>query len=260
MAEQVGREILESKLELGAWATALDECGGRKQEALATYARLRVRAADQDPRRIRMVKNHSFESRRLAHCMGDKGPAKCWQRTIEDMLNNSRRGIAKNFMKPRISVSMVVHLVRRHGRKGWRRCDASRSTFPEHINNPPIVHRHPRRCGLGLGSARTALLLPKRWITLGWNTGIVVTCNVLCLTSLFLGTKLIKRAIATGTSVVPAQEARKASRKAPRLRKRKPNGTPTSFPASKGRIPVKTECHPAITAFQPPLTINIAAE
>ncbi len=35
VAEQVGREILESRLEPGAWATALYECDGKRQDALA---------------------------------------------------------------------------------------------------------------------------------------------------------------------------------------------------------------------------------
>ena len=47
VAEQVGREILESRLEPGAWATALYECGGKRQDALALYARLRAPQADQ---------------------------------------------------------------------------------------------------------------------------------------------------------------------------------------------------------------------
>ena len=41
VAEQVGREILESRLDPGAWAIALAESKGRKQEALAAYTRIR---------------------------------------------------------------------------------------------------------------------------------------------------------------------------------------------------------------------------
>jgi hypothetical protein len=37
VTEQVGREILESRLDPAVWALALAECNGRKQEAIAVY-------------------------------------------------------------------------------------------------------------------------------------------------------------------------------------------------------------------------------
>ena len=62
----------------------------------------------------------------------------------------------------------------------------------------------------GVGTVWSALVLryflPKRWIMLGWNSGLVVACNVVCLTSLFLGTKVIKHAIATDTVVLPIRQ------------------------------------------------------
>jgi hypothetical protein len=47
----------------------------------------------------------------------------------------------------------------------------------------------------------------------------VVTCNVLCLSSLFLGTKVIKRAIATGTVVFPVHQVSATPAPTPTVKK-----------------------------------------
>jgi hypothetical protein len=36
-------------------------------------------------------------------------------------------------------------------------------------------------------------LLPKRWVMLGWNTGLLAVCTVACFGSLCLGAKLVSR-------------------------------------------------------------------
>jgi hypothetical protein len=205
VAEQVGREILDSRLEPGAWATALYECGGRRQEALAMYARLRVRKLTKQ-RRIRLAKVKSFESRRLAHCMGDQATRELLAKTIQEMLNSSRRGQSQNFLKPRISVLWLFILF-----VGTAGTVASlgrlySSYLPENMANPVTMLAMLAGVASVWGALVLRLFLPKRWIMLGWNTGLVVTCNVLCLSSLFLGTKVIKRAIATGTVVFPVHQ------------------------------------------------------
>jgi hypothetical protein len=213
VAEQVGREILESKLEPGAWATALYECGGKRQEAIAQYARIRVRQLTKQ-RRIRLAKVRSFESRRLAHCMGDQATRELLAKTIQEMLHSNKRGQPLNFLKPRLSMlwlfilfvgtaGMVASLGRLIG-----------SHLPESLANPLI----PISLIAGVASVSGAMLLrhllPKRWIMLGWNTGLVAVCNVVCLGSLCFGAKVIKRAVASGTVVFPIQQVSASPAKA----------------------------------------------
>jgi hypothetical protein len=218
VAEQVGREILDSRLEPGAWATALYECGGRRQEALAMYARLRVRKLTKQ-RRIRLAKVKSFESRRLAHCMGDQATRELLAKTIQEMLNSSRRGQSQNFLKPRISVLWLFILF-----VGTAGTVASlgrlySSYLPENMANPVTMLAMLAGVASVWGALVLRLFLPKRWIMLGWNTGLVVTCNVLCLSSLFLGTKVIKRAIATGTVVFPVHQVSATPAPTPTVKK-----------------------------------------
>ena len=205
VAEQVGREILESQLEPGAWATALYECGGRRQEALAMYARLRVRRLTKQ-RRVRLAKVRSFETRRLNHCMGDQSTREMIAKTIQEMLHQTRQGKSQNFIKPKLSLVWLALLF-----VGTAGTVASlgrlfSAYIPESLGNPLTLIALLS----GVGAVWTALVLrfflPKRWIMLGWNSGLVVSCNILCLSSLFLGTKVIKRAIATDSVVIPFQQ------------------------------------------------------
>ena len=78
IAERVGQEILRDQLEPGAWATALAASGGEKQDALAVYARIRIRKLSAE-RRTRQAKSRSFEARRLTTCLGIK--------TVQDLLD-----------------------------------------------------------------------------------------------------------------------------------------------------------------------------
>lgn len=206
VAEQVGREILESKLEPGAWATALYESGGKRQEALALYARLRVRKLTKQ-RRIRLAKVRSFESRRLSKCMGDNETREMIAKTIQDMLLNNRSGQSKNFMKPRLSIIWLFVLfigtagtVASLGRLFLK-------DIPESLGNPVTLVSLLAGVGAVWGALVLRVFLPKRWVMLGWNTGLVVTCNVVCLSSLFLGTKVIRRAIAIGADPAAVQQS-----------------------------------------------------
>ena len=206
VAEQVGREILESKLEPGAWATALYESGGKRQEALALYARLRVRKLTKQ-RRIRLAKVRSFESRRLSKCMGDNETREMIAKTIQDMLLNTRSGQSKNFMKPRLSIIWLFVLF-----IGTAGTVASLgrlflNNIPESLGNPVTLVSLLAGVGAVWGALVLRVFLPKRWVMLGWNTGLVVTCNVVCLSSLFLGTKVIKRAIAIGADPAAVQQS-----------------------------------------------------
>lgn len=210
VAEQVGREILDSRLDPGAWATALSECGGKRQEALAVYTRIRVRQLTR-LNRMQRAKNRSFECRRIAKCMGDQETREEIAKTIQDMLMNTRRGKSQNFLKPRISLMWMFILF-----LGTSGTVAAMGRLWSHLL--PEGFAHPMSlvallCGVAAVWMALVLryFLPKPWVMIGWNTGLVVVCNIVCLSSLFLGTKLIKRAIATDTVVLPfTQDARTA--------------------------------------------------
>lgn len=202
VAEQVGREILESRLDPAVWATALAECNGRRQEAIAVYTRLRTRQLNQ-LHRLQQSKNRSFETRRIAKCMGDNATRESLAKTIQEMLYQTRGSKGGNYVKPRLSLLWLLLLF-----VGTTGSVASLGRLfapklPEFLVDPLVFVSV--LCGIAAvwGALVLRFFLPKRWIMLGWNSGLVVACNVACLSSLFLGTKVIKRAIATDLVVLP---------------------------------------------------------
>ena len=202
VAEQVGREILESRMEPGAWATALHECGGKRQEALALYAKIRIRKLTKQ-RRVRLAKQRSLEHRRINNCMGDAQTRESIAKTVQDMLRRTRGAKSGNFFKPRTSPVWLAVLFVGSAGTAAALLRLYQRFLPDWLANPQILVA----VLIGVGAVWTALILrfflPKRWIMLGWNTGIVVVCNLLCLCSLFLGTKIIKRAIASDSVAFP---------------------------------------------------------
>lgn len=205
VAEQVGREILESRLDPAVWATALAECNGRRQEAIAVYTRLRTRQLNK-LHRLQQSKNRSFETRRIAKCMGDNATRESLAKTIQEMLYQTRGAKGGNYVKPRLSLLWLLLLF--VGTTGsvasLGRLFAPR--LPEFLVDPLVFVAV--LCGIAAvwGALVLRFFLPKRWIMLGWNSGLVVACNVACLSSLFLGTKVIKRAIASDSVVLPFQQ------------------------------------------------------
>lgn len=202
VAEQVGREILESRLDPAVWATALAECNGRRQEAIAVYTRLRTRQLNK-LHRLQQSKNRSFETRRIAKCMGDNATRESLAKTIQEMLYQTRGSKGGNYVKPRLSLLWLLLLF-----VGTTGSVASLGRLfapklPEFLVDPLVFVSV--LCGIAAvwGALVLRFFLPKRWIMLGWNSGLVVACNVACLSSLFLGTKVIKRAIATDLAVLP---------------------------------------------------------
>jgi len=205
VAEQVGREILGSQFEPGAWATALYKCEGKRQDAIALYTQLRVRRLTKQ-RRVRLAKVRSFESRRIVHCMGDQSTRDSIARTIQAMLGNPRRDKSVNYVKPKLSIVWLAILF--FGIAGTVSSLGRLFTtlLPDFLAHQVTLIALLAGAGTVCGAMIIRHFLPKRWIMLGWNTGLVLTCNVVCLMSLFLGTKLIKRAIATDTVAFPSQQ------------------------------------------------------
>jgi hypothetical protein len=184
IAEQVGQEIIQNKLEPGAWANALAASGGKRQEALAAYARIRMQQVTAQSR-MRRAKAQSLEARRLTTCLGIK--------TVQDLLNRSNRGGQLNLIKPRLSVVwLFILLVGSAGTvasMGRLLGDVVPDRFERWIPVAALI------CGMSAvaGVLMLRALLPKRWVMLGWNTALTTACTVACFGSLCLGAKLIAR-------------------------------------------------------------------
>jgi hypothetical protein len=184
IAERVGQEILRDQLEPGAWATALAASGGEKQDALAVYARIRIRKLATE-RRTRQAKSRSFEARRLTTCLGIK--------TVQDLLDRSNRGGRLNFLRPKLSVTWLLILM--IGCTGSVACLARllEPFMPDRFEKPALFSAPL----LGIAAVGIALLsralLPKNWVMQGWNTGLALVGSMACFGSLYLGAKLVAR-------------------------------------------------------------------
>ncbi len=184
IAELVGQEILRDRLEPAAWARALAASGGRKQDALASYARIRMQQVAAR-RRLRRAKSQSFEARRLTTCLGIK--------TVQDLLQRSNRGGQLNLLKPRLSYVWLAILMLGSSGSIASLGRLMGRFLPEAVGTwlPGIA----LLCGIVAVAAVLGLraLLPKRWVMLGWNTGLAMVCTLACFGSLALGAKLIAR-------------------------------------------------------------------
>lgn len=184
VAELVGQEILHNRLEPGAWATALAASGGKRQDALALYARIRMQQVASRQRQ-RRAKARSFEARRLTTCLGIK--------TVQDLLQRSNRGGQLNLVKPRLSwVWLSILLVGSAGSvASLGRLLSGR--VPDRLESMvPVIALFCGVIAVG-GVLLLRALLPKRWVMLGWNTGLLAVCTVACFGSLCFGAKLISR-------------------------------------------------------------------
>jgi hypothetical protein len=184
IAERVGQEIIQNRLEPGAWATALAASGGKRQDALAAYARIRMQQISAQ-RRLRRDKAQSFEARRLTTCLGIK--------TVQDLLQRSNRGGQLNLIKPRLSyIWLGILLVGSAGAAasvGRLLGDLVPDRLERWIPAMALL------CGMAAvgGVLMLRALLPKRWVMLGWNTGFTTLCSLACFASLCFGAKLISR-------------------------------------------------------------------
>lgn len=207
VAEQVGREILEGRLEPAAWAAALVEAGGKRREALAAYTRIRARKLG-ELHRVQHQRDMSLDVRRVAKCMGDTEARNELARSIQELIESERRDGPLNYIKPKLSVLwMTILFVGSTGTAALLgRLFAGRL--------PDIAQAAPFAPALGLLVVLCAVALrfglPKRWVMLGWNSGMVAACNIVCLSSLLLGAKMIKQAVATDSRPVSAVEALQA--------------------------------------------------
>lgn len=185
VAKLVGQEILENRLDPATWATALSACGGEHQEALAAYARIRIKQVSRN-RRLRHSKVRSFEFRRVTQCFGIK--------TVQDLLQRTNQGKQLNFIKPKLSLISLITLG-----IGTAGCVGSfgrlmAGSLPALL--APALPLIAIMCGIAAIVAAISIrfILPKRWIMLGWNTGLHFACMATCFASLCFGAKLIAHA------------------------------------------------------------------
>ncbi|MEK7949124.1 hypothetical protein [Luteolibacter soli] len=237
IAEQVGQEILRDRLEPAAWARALASSGGRKQDALAAYARIRMQQVAAH-RRMRRAKSQSFEARRLTTCLGIK--------TVQDLLQRSNRGGQMNLLKPQLSYVWLAILM--------LGCSGSVASMGRLLGGflPTSVSAWlpgiALLCGISAvgGVLGLRALLPKRWVMLGWNTGLALVCTMACFGSLALGTKLISRTspdvIQKLTNGVPPEASQPAAPAPPSAKPMlvKPKISPLAAPAVTSRATAST--------------------
>lgn len=184
IAERVGQEILRKELEPGAWATALASSAGNKEEALASYARIRINKLAVE-RRNRQAKSRSFEARRLNTCLGIK--------TVQDLLNRSNRGGQINLLRPKISLTWLTMLM--IGSTGTFACLArlAENLIPDRHEKLVLLAAPMAGIAMVLGVMLLRALLPKHWVLHGWNTGLALVGTMACFGSLLLGTKVVAR-------------------------------------------------------------------
>ncbi len=202
VTRQVGREILESRLDPAVWAMALAECNGKRQEAIAVYTRLRTRQLTK-LHRLQNVKNRSFETRRIAKCMGDNATRESLAKTIQEMLYHTRGTKGGNFAKPRLSLVWLSLLFVGTAGTVSSLGRLLAPQLPEFIVDPLVFVSILSGIAAVWGALVLRFFLPKRWVMLAWNSGLIIACNVACLSSLFLGTKVIRRAIAADVVAIP---------------------------------------------------------
>lgn len=202
VAKTVGREIIESQLDPATWAAALSEGGGNRQKALSHYARIRMESLTRQLE-TSIDKTDSLERRRLKQCL-DGGKAKPGTaRSVREMLDTPRRGRSLNFLKPSLSPLWLAIL--------WVGSTGMIATcgrlMAAHLTGVVASHLVMISAVCGLAVVGGALVLrktlPKPWILEGWNTGLVAICHLVCLGSLFLGTKVIKQSMNAGLPACP---------------------------------------------------------
>lgn len=184
IAERVGQEILRNTLEPGAWATALAVSGGKRQDALAAYARMRIQQLSLD-RRSRYAKSQSFEARRLNTCLGIK--------TVQDLLNRSNRGGRLNLVRPKLSFCWLMILM--IGSTGSIACLARllANVMPGRAEHWLLMSAPALGSAVVLAALVSRMILPKAWVMQGWNTGLYFAGTLACFGSLFFGAKVVAR-------------------------------------------------------------------
>jgi hypothetical protein len=164
---------------------ALSASGGSRQKALACYARLRIQRLSAH-RQLSLEKQKSFETRRLVKCYGVK--------SVRDLLQRAHPERQLNFLKPQISVMLMVILFVGSAGSVGALGRLFHSSMPSELESMlPLLAVLAGLCMVA-GAMSLRFFLPKRWIMLGWNSGLLCACSMACFLSMLGGVKLIARA------------------------------------------------------------------
>ncbi len=206
VAKKVGREILESQLDPAAWASALSESEGNRQLALSRYALIRIRSLEKQ-HCDRVAKIDSLESRRLKQCLTGRKNPRAIARSVHELLDGPRPRRQLNFLKPSLCpLWLAILWIGSTGTiatLGYLSVNFVPEGFAKHLTQISAC------CGLLVVGSALLLrqILPKTWILHGWNISLVAACNLVCLSSLFLGTKIIKRTMARDLTMPQVEHA-----------------------------------------------------
>ncbi len=203
IARQVGDEILHMRFEPSTWARAVATSGPRREDAVGTYARLRIERLSSD-RWHQRDKRQSLEIRRRASCvkfpeMGEVAPVLIPQVAPRPPLP----GISKAWLG--------ILLVGSSGMAGsFGRLYAG--------NLPEVVERWIPAMALMFGVSLVAAawwvhrLLPRRLVLACWNAGFGLVCLLVSFGSLYGGLTLVARtppdviqSLVKGPPQVPAE-------------------------------------------------------
>ncbi len=214
LTEQVGREILESQFEPSAWAKALYQSNGKRHEALGHYTRIRISelaSASND----HQAKSHSFETRRVSQCMGDLKQRQKLSRVFHKVTHDPRlRPIAT---KEKMTTQQIVHTPR-----SGPQLNFVKATMPTiwlwilFLGTASSLALMGRLAAPGFTGGLAHLLtfsallaaavtvwgmlgirqrLSREWIMMGWKPLLVLSCNIVCISSVLLSARLIRKSI-----------------------------------------------------------------
>lgn len=184
IVRRVGNEVLSQQYDPAIWARALAGVNKRKDEALATYSRLRILQL-MERRERESERTNQREYRRLNHCLGVS--------TVAELLSGMSRVGRINIPRPRIPyLWLALFFI------GWSGVTAAAMRlFEEHLMDS-VVPTLPA-VAICSGVIATMLLLftsrlaPSHLAHWLWNDGIVAACLVVCVGSVMLGTKVMMK-------------------------------------------------------------------
>lgn len=200
ISTRVGREILNSEFDAGAWARALARVKDSRADVVAEYARIRIHQLMGHENRLR-GKVEQLETRRLRSCLGIK--------SARDLLLRSNRGGRMNLPRPRLPLHWLALLG-----IGLAGSIASLLRLADERLPEPLLHAAPW-LGLVLAGLLVPLLVlaslatPPRTLRLLWGRGLVALGALACLGSMALGAKVLEKhphrgSVRTAIQSVPA--------------------------------------------------------
>lgn len=179
LVELVRLEIFRNELEPALWSAALAVTGGTRENALAEYARLRVRQLSIE----RPPASRVFEGRLL------KAGRRI--RSVRDLLELMNRGGRHNLPKPKLSIAGLALLM--SGTTACAICAVQLFAPPAlgHFEGPLFLFAPLAGLVAVLAALVSRAVLPKVRVRYDWNHWVAIAGIIACLGSLYLGSKLV---------------------------------------------------------------------